>query len=116
MQPLPKIELVFYRTGSGSEPVRDWLISLDRKLRHAVGTDLRRVQYGWPIGMPLVRPLGKGLFELRSTLPDRTIARTLFCFHGGEIYVLHGFLKKTRKLPQAELNLALERKRDVDNG
>jgi phage-related protein len=111
-----KIELVFYRAASGSEPVREWLTDLDPANRQAIGLDLQRVQYRWPIGMPLVRPLGQGLFEVRTDLPDRTIARVLFSFHEGEIYALHGFIKKTRRMPPSDLKIARQRKTEVENG
>lgn len=88
--PPQKIELVFYRSAMGNEPVRDWLVDLPAEHRRLVGRDLMRVQYRWPIGMPLVRPMGRGLFEVRTDLPDRTIARVLFCFQAGELYALHG--------------------------
>ena len=111
-----KIELLFYRTFAGNEPVRDWLIALATDHRHLIGQDLQRVQYRWPVGMPLVRPMGKGLFEVRTNLPDKTIARMLFCFHDGELYALHGFIKKAKKTPQADLEVALKRKKEVENG
>lgn len=111
-----KIELVFYRTDAGNEPVRDWLIGLAAGNRRAVGLDLMRVQYAWPVGMPLVRPLGKGLFEVRTDLPDRTIARVLFCFHDGELYALHGFIKKAQRMPASDLKLGRQRQKEVENG
>jgi phage-related protein len=72
-----------------------------------------RVQVGWPIGMPLVRSLGDGLWEIRSSLPSQRIARLLLCFHQGTIVVLHGFIKKTQKTPPDDLELAKKRKREV---
>ena len=78
--------------------------------------DLQRVQYRWPVGMPLVRPMGKGLFEVRTDLPDRSTARVLICFHAGELYALHGFIKKSRKTPTADLKLAAERRKEIENG
>jgi phage-related protein len=92
-----KIPVVFYRTRAGSELVRDWLRSLNEKDRSAIGQDLMRVQYRWPVGMPLCRPMGEGLWEVRSDLPSRTIARALFCIKGDRILVLHGFIKKPRR-------------------
>jgi len=108
-----KIELVFYRSPAGAEPVRNWLLGLPVENRRAIGLDLQRVQYRWPVGMPLVRPLGKSLFEVRTDLPDGTIARVLFCFHGGELYALHGFIKKRRRTPPDDLRLAQERKKEI---
>lgn len=114
--PPKKIELVFYRSAMGNEPVRDWLLDLPVEHRQLIGQDLHRVQYRWPVGMPLVRPMGKGLFEVRTDLPDKTIARVMICFHGGEIYAVHGFIKKARAMPPAELKLALGRKKEIENG
>lgn len=111
-----KIELVFYRSDSGNEPVRAWLLDLDEPNRREIGMDLMRVQFAWPIGMPLVRPLGDGLFEVRTNLPDRTIARVLFCFQDGELFALHGFIKKTRATPPEDLQLARKRKAEVESG
>jgi phage-related protein len=93
--------------------VLEWLHGLPKEDRHAIGIDLMRVQVGWPIGMPLVRGLGDGLWEVRSTLPSRRIARLLLCFHEGVIVVLHGFIKKTQKTPPDDLELARKRKREV---
>lgn len=111
-----KIELVFYRTAAGNEPVRDWLSALPVENKRAIGLDLQRVQYRWPVGMPLVRPMGKGLFEVRTVLSDGTIARVLFCFHRGEIYALHGFIKKAQKTPPVDLKLARDRKKEIESG
>jgi len=77
---LPEIPVRFYRTAAGKEPVLDWLRGLDKEDRHKIGTDLMRVQFGWPIGMPLVRSLGEGLWEVRSDLPSSRTARLLLCF------------------------------------
>jgi phage-related protein len=112
----PRIPLVFYRTTAGNEPVRDWLKAMNRIDRLAVGADLQRVQYRWPIGMPLCRPLGRGLWEVRTDLPSRTISRVFICFRRGELYALHGFIKKTRKAPDEELTIARRRQQEVEDG
>ncbi|WP_309622511.1 type II toxin-antitoxin system RelE/ParE family toxin [Novosphingobium sp.] len=111
-----KIELVFFKTLVGNELVRDWLIGLPLAHRREIGLDLQRVQYRWPIGMPLVRPIGKGLFEVRTALPDGTIARVMFCFEGGVLFALHGFIKKTQATPASDLEIARKRQKDVQNG
>lgn len=110
-----KTPVVFYRTRGGAEVVRDWLRSLDETDRHAVGMDLMRVQYRWPVGMPLCRSLGDGLWEVRSTLPSNRIARVLFSVHQGRILALHGFIKKTQKTPDGDLALARRRKREFES-
>jgi phage-related protein len=72
-----------------------------------------RVQYRWPVGMPLGRPLGGGLWEVRSDLPSSRIARLLFCFNKGRLVVLHGFIKKTKKAPADEMEIARKRKDEL---
>jgi phage-related protein len=72
-----------------------------------------RVQFRWPVGMPLCRPLGAGLWEVRSNLPSNRIARVMFCFRDGHLVALHGFIKKTQKTPADELELARKRKDEV---
>lgn len=78
-----------------------------------LGKDLRRVQFGWPIGMPLVKSLGDGLWELRTSLPSKREARVIFCVNEHTIIVLNGFIKKTQKMPMSEMNLALKRMKDL---
>jgi phage-related protein len=109
----PEIPVRFYRTHVGREPVLEWLRSLDRLDRRVIGLDLMRVQFGWPIGMPLVRSLENGLWEVRSALPSQRIARLILCFHQGTLVVLHGFIKKTRKTPVEDLALAKRRMKEV---
>ena len=90
-----------------------WLRGLDKEDRRTIGVDLMRVQFGWPIGMPLVRSLKDGLWEVRSNLPSQRTARLLLCFHEEELVVLHGFIKKTQKTLKPELDLALKRKNQL---
>ncbi len=109
----PEAPVRFYRSGTGKEPVREWLRDLDSDDRRAIGLDLMRVQFGWPIGMPLVRSLKDGLWEVRSSLPSQRIARLILCFHDGMLIVLHGFIKKTQKTPADDLSLARRRMVEV---
>jgi phage-related protein len=108
-----KIPLIFYRTKAGAEPVRDWLKALPEADRHAVGLDLMRVQFGWPVGMPLCRALDSGLWEVRTTLQDDREARVLFFFHDGKLAAVNGFIKKSQKTPQSELDLARKRMKEM---
>ena len=104
-RPLP---VRFYRTTMGHEPVGTWLRRLDREAKRIIGTDIKTVQYRWPLGMPLVRKLQNDLWEVRSTLPD-SIARVVFTVYGGTILLLHGFMKKSRKTSASDLHLARTR-------
>lgn len=103
------IPVQFWRSDAGREPTRDWFRALDPADRAVVGDDLRRLQFGWPVGMPLVKSLGNGLWEMRSSLPSKREARVIFAVDAERIAVLHGFIKKSRKSPPSEL--ALSRKR-----
>ena len=94
---------------TGREPVREWLKDLPKDERRIIGEDIMTVQFRWPLGMPLVDNLGSGIWEIRSRLANR-IARTLFFVHQGEIILLHGFIKKTKKTPNEDRALALRRK------
>jgi phage-related protein len=109
-----KTPVVFYSTPAGRPVVLDWLKGLPEGERSAVGQDLMRVQFRWPVGMPLCRPLGDGLWELRSNCPGNRIARLLLCLVDGKIVVLHGFIKKTQKPPDDDMKLARGRKRGFD--
>jgi phage-related protein len=100
-----KIPVVFYRTPAGTEVVRNWLRDLAEGDRDVIGQDLMRVQYRWPVGMPLCRSLGGGLWQVRSDLLSGRIARVLFSIRQGRILVLHGFIKKTPETPDEELAL-----------
>lgn len=109
-----RIPAKFYRTEAGNEPVREWLKQLAPESRKVIGIDIKTVEYGWPIGMPTCRSMGKGLYEVRSNLPDGTIARVLFCIYQEKMLLLHGFIKKTQKTPKQELDLALTRKKNLE--
>jgi len=109
-----KISVVFYRTPAGTEVVRIWLRGLKESDRNIIGQDLMRVQYRWPVGMPLCRALRDGLWEVRSDLASNRIARMLFSIQQGKLLVLHGFIKKSQKTPNEDLTLALRRKREFE--
>ena len=102
----------FYQS-SGREPVREWLKALAVEDRKIIGEDIKDVEFSWPIGMPLCRALGKGLWEVRSDLTQGRIARVLFCILDNRMVLLHAFIKKTQKTPDADLELAIKRKKEV---
>lgn len=89
-------------------------MKMDVTDRKTIGADIKTVEFGWPIGMPTCKPMGKGLYEVRSSLTSGRIARVLFCIYSGQMVLLHGFIKKTQKTPKQEIDLALERKTKVE--
>lgn len=103
---------MFYGTAAGNEPVCEWLLNLRREDRRTVGQDIKTAQYGWPLGMPLIRKLGPGLWEVRSRLTEG-IARVLFTVDGDTMVLLHGFVKKSQKAPATDLRTARRRLADL---
>ena len=104
--------VIFFKTDAGNEPVRKWLRSLHAEERAVIGADLRTVQIGFPLGMPLCRPLGDGLYEVRSSLPTRQEARLIFFQDDETLVVVCGFIEKTRATPDSELKSARKRQAD----
>lgn len=109
-----RLEVVFYRTTAGREPVREWLKRLPKENRRTIRIDLKTVQFGWPLGMPLVRKLESGIWEVRSSL-DRRIARVLLTTVGDRMVLLHGFIKKGQKTPPGDIELARSRKVELEH-
>ncbi len=104
------LEVYFFRSETGTEPVREWLKSLPLPEKKIIGQDIQTVEYGWPLGMPLVRGLGDGLWEIRSRLPDR-IARVIFFIYDNNMILLHGFIKKGQKTPKTDIEPAKKRRK-----
>jgi len=102
---IPILTVFFYCTDSGREPVRDWLRTLTPQERKSIGTDIKTVQYGWPLGMPLVRKMEPDLWEVRCSIP-KGVARVLFTTIENYMILLHGFIKKSQKTPQSDLKIA----------
>lgn len=103
-----RLQVVFFKSDSGKEPVRDWLKKLDKEDRKVIGEDIKTVQFGWPLGMPLVRKIETGLWEIRIQFDNR-IARVIFTSHEGLMVLLHGFIKKSQKTPVNDLKVAKQR-------
>jgi phage-related protein len=106
-KPLP---LAFWRSAGRREPVRDWLKNLPREDKRTIGRDI-----GWPVGLPLCRPLSGGLWEVRSSLATRREARVFVGFHQGTMIALHAIIKKTRKTPAEDLALARQRLKEAQS-
>ena len=106
----------FYRLASGREPAREWLLELSAEDRKSIGRDLMKIEFGWPCGPPLCRPLTgyAGLYEVRSRLTDGRNARVFFSVSDGIMVLLHGFIKKSRATPEKELKLAERRRKDYE--
>ncbi|MGK5094858.1 type II toxin-antitoxin system RelE/ParE family toxin [Deltaproteobacteria bacterium TL4] len=110
-----QLQVIFYRNQNGNEPVREWLWTLTPPCRKIIGEDIKTVQFGWPLGMPVVSSLGEGLWEVRSNL-EGGISRIIFALHDHYMILLHGFIKKTQKTPLHELELAKKRLKELRRG
>jgi phage-related protein len=113
MYGLRPIPLNFWRSPTGKEPVREFLTELGKGDRRKIGADIRTVQYGWPVGMPLVRSIGGGLWELRTSLPSAREVRVFFCIDDDAMFLLHAIIKKTQKTPDHEFALAKRRMKEL---
>jgi phage-related protein len=112
-----RVPAIFYRTEAGGEPVREWLRGLSPEDRKRIGEDVKTVEFGWPIGMPVCKPLGDGIYEVRTTLAQNRIARMLFYIDKkSRMVLLHGFIKKTQKIPDENLELARSNKSKHQRG
>lgn len=109
----PILNVVFYKTKSGNEPVREWLKDMPKTDRQVIGEDIKTTQYGWPLGMPLIRKIERGLWEVRSNI-NAGIARVFFTVIDKTMILLHGFVKKSQKTPQNELDTARRRLNNVE--
>jgi len=105
----------FISIGTGVEPVREWLRELSKEDKKRIGEDIKTIQYGWPLGMPLVRKLEANLWEVRIRLVNR-IARIIFTMCKSSIVLLHGFVKKSQKTPADDLELAKKRMKEIKGG
>lgn len=110
---MKRLPAAFYALPSGREPVREWLKDLNRQDRKTVGEDIKDVEFSWPIGMPLCRPLGGGLWEVHSELSGGRIARVIFSVEQGQMILLHAFFKKAQRTPVADRTLAMKRMKDI---
>jgi phage-related protein len=107
-----RVAAIFFRIEACGEPLRDWLKALSHEDRKRIGEDIKTAEFGWPIGMPVCKALGDGIYEVRSTLTQNRLARVLFYIdRRSRMVLLHGFVKKTRKTPGDDLDLARSNKR-----
>ena len=111
----PMLTVCFFLTSSGNEPVREWLKSMNAEDRKVIGEDIKVVQFRWPLGMPLVRKMESNLWEIRSKLENGNISRVFFTVKGSKLNLLHGFIKKSQKTPQKDIDLARTRKNQWTN-
>ena len=98
----------FFRTARGNEPVREWLKALGQIERRMIGEEIKTVQLGWPLGVPLVRKMSKDLWEIRVILPRRS-ARVLFTVVGDTMVLLHAFFKQSQATPSDDLDVTVAR-------
>ena len=98
----------FYRNANGNEPVRAWLKALSRPEKRAIGVDIMTVEYGWPIGMPTCRPLGRAF--MRCAQPSGTGSLACCSVSLGESWSCFMASSRRHDEPRAE-DIALARTR-----
>ena len=110
---MKRIKALFYQNANGKEPVKEWLYTLNHDDMKTIGEDIRTIEYGFPIGMPLCRSLGDKLYEVRSNISDKRIARVIFTIVGDNMVLLHSFIKKSQKTPKQDIEIAKSRVREI---
>jgi phage-related protein len=95
-------------------PVREWLMTLYKQDKIEIGGDIANVEYNWPVGPPKCKPLESGIFEIRSNITSGRIARVLFFIESNQMYLIHGFIKKSQKILKRDLDLAKKRKKEME--
>jgi phage-related protein len=116
MKTEPILFVKFFKTQYGNEPVLEWLRAMDRGNKKSLGGDIKLIQFRWPLGMPLVRKMEADLWEARSNLEHGKTSRVFFTVSGNQMILLHGFIKKSQKTPQKEIELARNRKNEWFKG
>jgi phage-related protein len=111
---MKKIYARFYKTAGGIEPAREFVKELSLEDKRTIGADIATVEFGWPVGMPTCRSLSHGLWEVRSNISGKRIARIIFCIANGDMVLLHGFIKKTQTTPKLDMDLAKARKKELE--
>jgi phage-related protein len=111
MSQVPLLTVRFFKTATGNEPVREWLRSddINAEDRKIIGEDIKTIQYGWPMGMPIVEKLESDLWIIRTNGLEKGISRVFFTIQDNIMVLLHGFIKKTQKLPRQDIELARKR-------
>ena len=114
---LKRVPAIFFRTEAGNEPVRSWLRTMDPEDRRLIGEDIKTVEFGWPIGMPVCRLIGDGLHEVRTHLRGNRIVRIFFYIDRQQrMVLLHGIVKKTQATPASDLDFAHQNMRKHEKG
>jgi len=110
---MKKITALFYENENGKKPVREWITSLSDDDKKTIGEDIKTVEYGFPIGMPVCRKLESKLYEVRSNVSDKRMARVIFTVISECMILLHDFIKKSQKTPKSDIDLAIKRKKEI---
>lgn len=109
---MPKV--AFYKTPAGNEVVLDFIRQQPVNDRRVIGEDLRMVEIGYPVGLPLCKHLRGDLWEVRSSLPSKREARLIYFFDGKRqmIVIANGFIKTSRTTPKREIETAERRRKE----
>jgi len=110
---MKKITALFYENDNMKKPVQEWLYTLSKDDRKVIGEDIKTVEYGFPIGMPVCRKLERKLYEVRSNISDKRISRVIFTVVSEYMILLNGFIKKSQKTPKSEIDLAIKRRKEI---
>lgn len=110
-------QVCFYRSPTGEEPVRQWLLALRKDDQVIVGTELMTLAHRSALGMPLGEPLGKELRQIQCPLTGQnSTARVLFKVRQQDFVLLHGFVHDTDQRPEWHYQRAFDRLESMKHG
>jgi phage-related protein len=108
-------DLDFFTLANGTQPVREFLDSLDDKLRAKTIQELALLEeLGNKLREPYSKSLGSDIFELRMKQSNNIARVFYFFFAGSKIIATHGFVKKRQKTPRREIERALSYKSEYE--
>ncbi|MCJ7842567.1 type II toxin-antitoxin system RelE/ParE family toxin [Lederbergia sp. NSJ-179] len=108
-----KWETIEYTKPNGVAPVIEYLQSLSPKHETKVLRSIQLLEeFGPEIGMPHVRHLNDGIYELRTSFSSNIFRTLFFHWHENKLVLTHGFTKKTQKTPAREIRRAEMYRRD----
>ncbi len=102
---------IFYKTTNGKSPVEDFIESLDEDTQDKFIYKKELLEYFGPqLRYPHTSEISEGIFELRFKGQKGQIRILFFFYYDKQIVLIHGFVKKTQKIPKKEINIAKQRK------
>lgn len=107
----------YYYNRNNKSPLKEWLDEIGNEPKAEIFRIFEMLsKYGIELGLPFVRHIENKIYEVRAK--DKSgIYRVLYFAHTDKVFVmLHGFQKKTQATPRKEIEIAIKRMKEIQNG